>query len=93
MATTHYAMSRANAVSQEAWDTINGLAAAWDKFVRLRGVMVQTKDAAASGSAVYAAIAAAYGFADAASAQAAFTQIDTAFAGDAAIQQMVNQIR
>lgn len=99
MSATHYDVTRnGNQASGDFIDAFRSLAMAWDKFTRLRGIMIQTKDNDASGNNVYAVIATNYGYAGAdiaaknANAAASFAEIDSAFSNsDAAITQLLDR--
>lgn len=91
MATNHYDFNRNTQPGSELYDCLKQMATAWDRYTRLRGVLIQEKVNGASGSAVYADIATRYGFTDSAMALASFAEIDSAFGGDAAITQMLNR--
>jgi len=96
MADTHYEVSSSLQAGQEFTNTMRALADSWEKFTRLRGILIQTKDTDAVGDLVYAPIVARYGYAgtDAAAknaaAAASFAEIDAAFgASNAALLQLV----
>lgn len=97
MSNTHYDVASLTP-SSDFLDALRALAVAWDKFTRLRGVIIQTKDNAASGDAVYAPVVARFNYAgvDAATknavASASFNEIDSAFSvANAAVVQLLNR--
>lgn len=82
----------------EIKNILRNLATAWDAYARMRNVMIEQKDTAASGNAVYAYHASHYGYVgvDAAAQQAvaaaSFSEIDSAFGnGNASITQMLSR--
>lgn len=98
MSATHYEVSRNTQAGNDFLEAMRGLASAMDKLTRLRGVLIQTKDNAASGNDVYAVIATNYGYAGAdtatknANAAASFAEIDSAFvASDSVITQLLDR--
>lgn len=97
MSDMHYELGNTQA-GRDAFNALQNLAAAWDRFTRLRGVLIQQKDNAETGDAVYAVIAERYDYAGGdtaakqAAANASFAEINSAFgAADAAITQMLNR--
>ena len=98
MADVHYEVDETLKPARDMMDALRSLASAWDRITRLRGTLIQNKDADQSGNAVYAQNASRYGYSGAdsaaqqANAAASFAEIDSAFgAGDAAITQILNR--
>lgn len=98
MADQHYEVDESVKPARDLMDTQRALAAAWDRFSRLHGVLIQSRDVGQSGNDLFATIAVRYGYAgdDAegkkATAAASFGEIDSAFnAADAAVNQMLNR--
>jgi hypothetical protein len=98
MSDTHYELGNTQA-GRDAFNVLQNLANAWDRFTRLRGVLIQQKDNDQTGDAVFEAIADRYDYSTGeevavkqAAAAASFAEIDSAFgAADAAITQMLNR--
>lgn len=98
MADTHYEVDETTKPGRDFMEAMRSLASAWDRFTRLRGVLIEQKDNSTTGDAVFAQIATRYGYegADAAAQQSAaaasFAEVDSAYgAGNAAITQMLNR--
>jgi hypothetical protein len=98
MSNTHYDFNAFASPGSDLMSALRQLATAWDQFTRRHGILIQQKDNAASGNAVYAEIASAYGYSGAltadqqANAAASFAEMDSAFnIADAAITQMLDR--
>lgn len=91
MATNHYDFNPSVQPGAELDNCLRQLANAWDRYTRLRGVLIAKKVVGGSGDAAYATIATQYGYADSATAALSFAEIDSAFGGDAAITQMLDR--
>jgi hypothetical protein len=98
MADQHYEVDETLKPARDLMDALRALASAWDRVVRVRGTMIQSKDTPAVGIEQFATIATRYGYVGAdttakkTEASLSFAEIDAAFgAGDAAIQQLLNR--
>ncbi len=93
MAYSHYETDETLKPARDLMDTLRKLRQAWQEFTSVRGCLVQQQNS----STDFTSIAANYGYAgaDAAAketnAQASFGEIDSAFAGNAAIVQMLDR--
>ena len=92
LSTSHYEFNNVNQDGAELENCLKQLALAWDRYARIRGILIEKKVTGAMGNAIYAEIAIQYGFADNATASASFGEIDSAFGnGNASITQMLNR--
>lgn len=102
MADVHYEVDETEKPGRDLMDTMRDLSKAWDKFTRLRGVMLQKKITGAAGNDQFTQVADSYGYSGIGTGTGAgsavdnaadsFAEIDSAFnTGDAAITQMLNR--
>lgn len=93
MAYAHYEVDETLKPARDLMDTLRKLRQVWQEFTGVRGCLIQQQNA----SDDFTSIAANYGYAGAdgsakeANAQASFAEIDSAFAGNAAITQMLDR--
>ncbi len=93
MAYSHFEVDETLKPARDLMDTLRKLRQAWVDFAAVRGCLIQQQDS----STDFTSIAANYGYAgaDAAAketaAQASFAEMDSAFAGNAAITQMLDR--
>ena len=93
MARVHYEVDENLKPARDLMDTLRKLRQAWQEFTAVRGCLIQQKDDATD----FTSISEDYGYAGAdatekeANAEASFAEIDSAFAGNAAIVQMLDR--
>lgn len=92
MADSHFEVDETQKFGQEFKNIIRNLALSWDAFSRLRGSLIEMKDNAAAGEAVYAKLATRFGFGSNAAAHSSFSEIDSAYGNaNAALIQCLNR--
>lgn len=96
MPDVHYEPDETVKSGRDIMEAMRELSNAWNKFSRMRGVLVKKKLNEETGNDVYTQIAPSYLGADLAAQKAnaagSFGEIDSAFgAADAAITQMLNR--
>ena len=93
MAYSHYEVDETLKPARDLMDTLRKLRQVWQEFAGVRGCLIQQQDSSSN----FTSIATNYGYAGSdatakeTNAQASFAEIDSAFAANAAIVQMLDR--